>query len=80
MISTDLILFALIALEIFGMARGWGRRKLVIDRFAHLGGYLSGISCALAIKRQRRRQKIMEVERRKKLGLIDHIKEGRLGP
>ncbi|MCJ1358317.1 MAG: hypothetical protein MMC33_008316 [Icmadophila ericetorum] len=80
MISTDLILFALITLEIFGMARGWGRRKLVIDRFAHLGGYLSGISCALAIKRQRRRQKNMEVERRKKLGLIDHIKKGRLGP
>ena len=79
-ISADLILFVLIALEILGMARNWGRRKLVVDRFAHLGGYISGIGCAQAIKYQRRQQKEVEAERRKKLGLIDHIKEGRLGP
>lgn len=53
-----------------------------LDHWAHLGGYFTGIVGAEVIRARVNRRKHLEIEReeerRKKLGFIDRVKEGRL--
>ena len=69
-VSSNLILFALLAFELFGMKRGFAR----IDHVAHLGGYFAGFAGGYAIKTGARHRMEAEKERRKNLGVVDRIK------
>lgn len=75
-ISSMMLLGLLIAGDVYGLLRKG--KSITIDHFAHLGGYTVGIASALALKEKLRRKKETEMERRKNLGIIDRIKEGRL--
>ena len=56
----------------------YNRTPITMDHWAHLGGYAAGIGAAELLKMRARRRKQIEMERRKNLGVIDRIKEGRL--
>ena len=58
-LPANLILISLIAFEIFALARGWQR----VDHWAHLGGYMTGLSGAYIIKHKQQQHKDTEVER-----------------
>lgn len=75
-ISSMMLLGLLIAGDVYGLLRKG--KSITIDHFAHLGGYAVGIASALALKEKLRRKRETELERRKNLGIIDRIKEGRL--
>ncbi|KZF22251.1 rhomboid-domain-containing protein [Xylona heveae TC161] len=66
-LSSTLILSCFIAVELLGIARGWSK----IDHFAHLGGYIAGLSSAQIVKDRRRR----ELEARRKA----HEQKGWIG-
>ena len=70
-VSSNVILFALLAFELFGIKRGFGR----IDHVAHLGGYFAGSAGGYAIKTRARHRMEAEKERRKNLSFVDSIKE-----
>ena len=73
-LSSNLLLSLLIAVEIAGITLKWRRS----DHLGHLGGLLSGIASAQVLKDRARQRKKAEELRRKNLGFIDRIKEGRL--
>jgi rhomboid-like protein len=50
---------------------------VTMDHWAHLGGYGAGIGAASIFKYRRKQKKKMEMERRKNLGIMDRIREGR---
>ena len=75
-ISAMSFLGILIGLDILGLTRV--NRIVTIDHWAHLGGYLSGIGAAELLKMKAKQRKAIEMERRKHMGLIDRIKEGRV--
>jgi len=57
------------------------RRKVsnkTIDHWAHLGGYAGGIGCAEVMKYRYRANRNREIERRKEMGIVDRIKQGRV--
>ena len=70
-VSSNLILFVLLAFELFGIKRGFGR----IDHVAHLGGYIAGFVGGQAIKTRAKQRMEAERERKKNLSFADRIKE-----
>ncbi|KAI9820015.1 MAG: hypothetical protein M1827_006586 [Pycnora praestabilis] len=72
--SSNFVLFALVAGEIYGIRKGWGR----VDHYAHLGGLGAGFVGAQILKYRARERRKVELERRKNLGFVDKIREGRL--
>ncbi|KAH8591682.1 hypothetical protein B0O99DRAFT_631984 [Bisporella sp. PMI_857] len=67
----------ILALEIFPIAFSKGR-LIKVDHWAHLGGYMSGIGAAEHLRRKARQRGKLEAERRRNMGILDKIKEGRL--
>jgi rhomboid-like protein len=66
-----------IFIELYSIWRS-GKRPPTMDHWAHLGGYVSGMIAADGLNYRRAELRKAEMERRKKQGLIDRIKEGRL--
>jgi rhomboid-like protein len=66
----------LIGLDVFGLTRY--NKMITVDHWAHLGGYATGIGAAELLKMRRRQRRAIEMERRKNMGVIDRIREGRL--
>ncbi|MCJ1300844.1 hypothetical protein MMC08_003643 [Hypocenomyce scalaris] len=73
-LSSNLVLFCLVALEVTGISLKWRRS----DHLGHLGGLLSGIASAHILKDRARQRKEAEELRRKNLSFIDRVKEGRI--
>lgn len=67
----------LIGMDVFCLTK-WNKTPVTLDHWAHLGGYGAGIGAAELLKIKARRRKAVEDERRRNLGLIDRIREGRL--
>lgn len=67
----------LIGMDIFCLTK-WNKTPVTLDHWAHLGGYAAGIGAAELLKMKARRRKAFEEERRKNLGFVDRIREGRL--
>ena len=76
-ISGSLLLLAMISVDVVGASKGWTKYTR-IDHWAHLGGYATGIASAQTLNWKARQRRQAERERRKKLGFIDRIKDGRL--
>jgi rhomboid-like protein len=75
-ISAMGFLILLISLDIIGLTR---LNKVVsVDHWAHLGGYASGIAAAEMLNIKARERKALEAERRKNMGVIDRIREGKM--
>jgi rhomboid-like protein len=70
-------LFAMIGIDVFALTK-FNKQVIKYDHWAHIGGYLSGMAAAEVIRARANRRKELEIERRKNLGFIDKIKEGRL--
>ena len=75
-ISTTVLLSSVMAIDIYGVTRGWTNARH-IDHWAHMGGYFAGIVSAQALNYRAKDRLQAEMERRKKLGFIDRVKEGR---
>lgn len=75
-ISATMFLALMIAMEILSMRAK--KSVMLVDHWAHLGGYASGIVAAQLLNLRIRRKREAEKERRKNLGMLDRIKEGRL--
>jgi rhomboid-like protein len=75
-ISSMAFLGLLIGLDLLG-ARG-KHNMIRVDHYNHLGGYAAGIGAAAWLERKRRRKREAEIERRKNMGFIDKIREGRI--
>jgi rhomboid-like protein len=69
-------LMLMISLDIFGLSKH--NKIITADHWAHLGGYGGGIAAAQLLNMRAKRKREMEMERRKNLGIVDKIKEGRL--
>lgn len=70
-------LFCFIGVDVYSLAKR-GKVPVTMDHWAHIGGYGTGIIAAEALNYKRQLKKKAEMERRKKLGIIDKIREGRL--
>jgi rhomboid-like protein len=70
-------LLGFIGVDIYSLARR-SKAPVTMDHLAHLGGYGTGIAAAEALNYRRQQRKKAEMERRKNMGIIDKIKEGRL--
>jgi rhomboid-like protein len=66
-----------IGMDIYALARK-SKAPVTMDHWAHLGGYGTGIVAAELLNRRRKQKRDAEIERRKNLGVLDRIKEGRL--
>lgn len=75
-ISSVMLLGLLVGLDIIGLLRQ-KRKSTTVDHYAHLGGYATGIGCALVARDQLRKRKEREVERRRNMGFMEKIKERR---
>ena len=69
------ILGIMIAIDILGAIRalrisGGGGEKIRVDHIAHLGGYAAGISCAQALRYQKRQRQRTEEEKKKGVGSL----------
>ncbi|KAL9114379.1 MAG: hypothetical protein Q9187_007475 [Circinaria calcarea] len=69
-LPANAILILLIGIEIFAIARGRMKR---VDHWAHLGGYVTGICGAHIIKYKQKQREDVELERRKKIVLVEDI-------
>jgi rhomboid-like protein len=67
----------MIGSDVFCLTK-WNRTPITLDHWAHLGGYAAGIGAAEMLKIKARRRKAIEEERRKNLGFVGRIREGRL--
>jgi rhomboid-like protein len=76
-IPAAVFLALLIGSDAFCLTR-WNRTPITLDHWAHLGGYVAGIGAAELLTMRARQMKQIEMERRKNLGVLDRIKEGRL--
>lgn len=70
-------LVLIIGLDVFALTK-WNKAPITLDHWAHLGGYASGIGAAELLKYRQRQRREAELERRRNLGVVDRIKEGRL--
>ncbi|KAH7330124.1 hypothetical protein BKA65DRAFT_508568 [Rhexocercosporidium sp. MPI-PUGE-AT-0058] len=75
-ISALALLALMVSADVFGVWKG--NRIITVDHWAHLGGYAAGAVAAGVMRRQQQLKKERELERRKNLGIMDRIKEGRL--
>ncbi|KAG4440014.1 hypothetical protein IFR05_004528 [Cadophora sp. M221] len=75
-ISALALLALVVSADVFGVWKG--SKIITVDHWAHLGGYAAGAVAAGVMRRQQQLRKERELERRKNLGIIDRIKEGRL--
>jgi rhomboid-like protein len=64
-------------MEVFALTK-WNKTPVTLDHWAHLGGYAAGFGGAELLRSKHRRSRWEEMERRKNLGIIDKIKEGRV--
>lgn len=67
----------MIAVDALSLTR-LNKKPIKFDHWAHLGGYFTGMAAAEVIRARAERRKEAERERRKNMGLIDRIREGRL--
>ena len=67
----------LIGSDVFCLTK-WNRTPITLDHWAHLGGYAAGIGAAEMLKIKAQRRRAIEEERRKNLGFVERIREGRL--
>ncbi|CZR60821.1 related to mitochondrial rhomboid protease [Phialocephala subalpina] len=74
-ISAMTLLIFMIGLDIVSMRKA--KQIVTVDHWAHLGGYFSGMGAAAALKMRASQREKVEMERRKNLGIIDRIREGR---
>jgi len=70
-------LFAMIGIDVFALTR-FNKQVIKYDHWCHIGGYLSGMAAAEVVRARANRGKKLEIERRKNMGFVDNIKEGRL--
>jgi rhomboid-like protein len=70
-------LFVFIGIDIYALTKK-NKTPVTMDHWAHLGGYGAGIGAASILNYRREQKKKMEMERRKNLGFMDRIREGRL--
>lgn len=63
------------SIDLLGLKKG--SKIVTVDHWAHLGGYASGAAAAALLRMRATRRKETEMERRKNLGFMDKIKEGR---
>lgn len=70
-------LFVMIGIDVFALTK-WNKKPIKFDHWAHIGGYLGGMAAADVIRARANNRKRLEIERRKNLGFIDRIREGRL--
>lgn len=75
-ISGMVFLMLLVATDLYGIRKH--SKKITIDHANHLGGYAAGIAGAGLLRMKIKRQKEAEIERRKNMGFIDKIKEGKI--
>lgn len=75
-ISAISFLLFLIGMDVLGLAKG--NKMVTIDHWAHLGGYAAGMASAGVLGLRASQRKEREMERRRNLGVVDRIKEGRL--
>lgn len=75
-ISALALLALMVSADVFSVWKG--NRIITVDHWAHLGGYAAGAVAAGVVRRQIQVRKEREVERRRNLGIIDRIREGRL--
>ncbi|TVY48260.1 Presenilins-associated rhomboid-like protein, mitochondrial [Lachnellula occidentalis] len=71
------MLVFMVGLDVLGL---W-RKKLnlrTVDHVAHLGGYAAGIGSAQLLMYRFRRRREIERERKKEMGIVDRIREGRM--
>jgi len=50
---------------------------MTFDHWAHLGGYAAGIASAQMLNMRVKQRKALEAERKKNLGIIDKIRDGK---
>ncbi|KAF8858098.1 rhomboid-domain-containing protein [Acephala macrosclerotiorum] len=74
-ISAMTLLIFMIGLDVVSMRKA--KNIVTVDHWAHLGGYFSGIAAAGALKMRASQKEKVEMEKRKDLGIIDRIREGR---
>jgi len=67
----------IMGIDAFALTK-WNRTPITLDHWAHLGGYFSGIAGAELVRMRWRYRKKVEMERRRNLGVVDRVKEGRL--
>lgn len=70
-------LFIMIGIDAFALTK-WNTKPIKFDHWAHLGGYFTGMGAAEVIRARANYRKKLELERRKNLGVIERIREGRL--
>jgi rhomboid-like protein len=74
-ISAMAFLAVLVGFDVIGLRNH--NKKITIDHWNHLGGYACGAAAGQVLAMRIRRRKEAEMERRKNMGFIDRVKEGR---
>jgi len=75
-ISALMLLALMVSADVFMVWRG--NKVITVDHWAHLGGYAAGAVAAGVLRRQQTERREREMERRKNLGIVGRIREGRL--
>ena len=71
-----MLLALMVSADVFMVWRG--NKVITVDHWAHLGGYAAGAVAAGVLRRQQTERREREMERRKNLGIVGRIREGRL--
>lgn len=69
------VLVFMVGVDVLGLYK---LRSRTVDHVAHLGGYAAGIGSAQLLMYRSRRRREIERARRKEMGIVDRIKEGRV--
>jgi rhomboid-like protein len=71
------LLVLMIGADVYSL---WRKKPMQqsVDHWAHLGGYATGIGSAQIMMYRHRQRRDREIERRKKMGVVDRIKEGKV--
>lgn len=77
-ISALSLLGFVVFLEAIALRKELRTRSGTIDHVSHLGGYAAGIGCSQLIQLRQQRRRAIEIERRRNMGFVDSIKEGRV--
>ncbi|CZS90756.1 related to mitochondrial rhomboid protease [Rhynchosporium graminicola] len=75
-ISAIMLLAIFVAMDVYGVRRG--NSVVLVDHWAHLGGYASGTVAAFFVRKQQSLRREREVERRDEVEVADDAKEGKL--
>lgn len=75
-ISALMLLALMVSMDVFSVWKG--NKIITVDHWAHLGGYAAGAVAAGVLRRQQKERREKEMERRRNLGVVGRIREGRL--